>query len=68
LRKTQKSNLPFKAADIHDWLSSHAKEDIWGGLASIRLFMAVQHKELVGKILVDTMGLDKNGCYKFKCF
>jgi len=66
LRKTQKSNLPFKAADVSDWLSSHAKEDVWGGLTSLRLFMAVQHRELMGKIIREGMGLDKNGCYKYK--
>ena len=44
--------LPFSASEVMEWLSSHSKDDIWGGLGSLRLFMAVQHKENINKMLL----------------
>jgi len=35
-----------------EWLSTHSKDDIWGGLGSLRLYMAVQHKELLNRALL----------------
>jgi len=46
--------LPFAASEVQEWLATHSKDDIWGGLGSLRLFMAVQHKELLNRqILAD---------------
>ena len=44
--------LPFSASEVMEWLSTHSKDDIWGGLGSLRLFMAVQHKENINKMLL----------------
>lgn len=44
--------LTFSASEVMEWLSTHSKDDIWGGLGSLRLFMAVQHKELLNRMLL----------------
>ncbi len=46
------AQLPFGASETMEWLSTHSKDDIWGGLGSLRLYMAVQHKELLNKMLL----------------
>ena len=45
-------SLVFSASEVMEWLSSHSKDDIWGGLGSLRLYMAVQHKELLNRALL----------------
>jgi hypothetical protein len=35
-----------------EWLATHSKDDIWGGLGSLRLYMAVQHKEFLNRMLL----------------
>ena len=46
------AQIPFAASEVMEWLSTHSKDDIWGGLGSLRLFMAVQHKELLNRMLL----------------
>jgi len=46
------AQLPFSASEVMEWLATHSKDDIWGGLGSLRLFMAVQHKELLNRMLL----------------
>jgi hypothetical protein len=46
------AQLPFSASEVMEWLATHSKDDIWGGLGSLRLFMAVQHKELLNRQLL----------------
>ena len=46
------AQLPFQASETMEWLATHSKDDIWGGLGSLRLFMAVQHKELLNRMLL----------------
>ena len=38
--------LSFSASEVQEWLSTHSKDDIWGGLGSLRLYMAVQHQRV----------------------
>ena len=45
-------SLVFSASEVMEWLSTHSKDDIWGGLGSLRLYMAVQHKELINRALL----------------
>jgi hypothetical protein len=49
--KPKTVQLPFSASEVMEWLSTHSKDDIWGGLGSLRLFMAVQHKEFINRQL-----------------
>jgi len=42
----------FGSTDVMDWLATRSKEDMWGGLGAMRLFMAVQHKEQLNKMLL----------------
>lgn len=44
--------LPFSASEVMEWLATHSKDDIWGGLGSLRLYMAVQHKEFINQALL----------------
>ena len=44
--------LTFSTSEVMEWLSNHSKDDIWGGLGSLRLYMAVQHKELINQALL----------------
>jgi len=46
------AQLPFSASEVMEWMATHTKDDIWGGLGSLRLFMAVQHKENINKMLL----------------
>jgi hypothetical protein len=46
------AQLPFSASEVMEWLATHSKDDIWGGLGSLRLFMAVQHKEFLNRMLL----------------
>lgn len=47
--------LPFGATEVLEWLANHSKDDIWGGLGSLRLYNAVQHKEFMNRaLLADT--------------
>ena len=50
--KPKTVQLPFSASEVMEWLATHSKDDIWGGLGSLRLFMAVQHKEFINKMLL----------------
>jgi len=50
----------FGAGDVMDWLTTRSKDDIWGGLGSLRLFMAVQHKEQLNKMLLKDNEKDEN--------
>ena len=51
------AQLPFSATEVMEWLATHSKDDIWGGLGSLRLYMAVQHKEFLNrKLLADVEG------------
>ena len=50
--KPKTAQLPFSASEVMEWLATHSKDDIWGGLGSLRLFMAVQHKELLNRMLL----------------
>jgi len=52
------AQLPFSASEVMEWLSTHSKDDIWGGLGSLRLFMAVQHKELLNRMLLAAVASD----------
>jgi hypothetical protein len=45
-------SLVFSASEVMEWLATHSKDDIWGGLGSLRLYMAVQHKELINRALL----------------
>ena len=45
------AQLPFDASEVMEWLANHSKDDIWGGLGSLRLFMAVQHKQNINQML-----------------
>lgn len=49
--KPKTAQLPFSASEVMEWLSNHSKDDIWGGLGSLRLYMAVQHKEFINQML-----------------
>ena len=54
------AQLPFASSEVMEWLATHSKDDIWGGLGALRLFMAVQHKELLNRmLLVDVEGTCK---------
>jgi len=44
--------MPFAASEVMEWLATHSKDDIWGGLGSLRLYMAVQHKENMNRMLL----------------
>jgi len=46
------AQLPFSASEVMEWLATHSKDDIWGGLGSLRLYMAVQHKEFMNRMLL----------------
>ena len=46
------AQLPFSASEVMEWLATHSKDDIWGGLGSLRLYMAVQHKEFLNRMLL----------------
>jgi len=46
------AQLAFSASEVMEWMATHTKDDIWGGLGSLRLFMAVQHKENINKMLL----------------
>ena len=46
------AQLPFSATEVMEWLATHSKDDIWGGLGSLRLYMAVQHKEFLNRMLL----------------
>jgi len=46
------NDLPFSSTSVMEWLADHSKDDIWGGLGSVRTFMAVQHKELLNDMLL----------------
>jgi len=46
------AQLSFSASEVMEWLSTHSKDDIWGGLGSLRLYMAVQHKEFLNQMLL----------------
>ncbi len=57
------AQLPFGTSEVMEWLATHSKDDIWGGLGSLRLFMAVQHKELLNRmILRDIEGPADDAC------
>ena len=45
------AQLSFSASEVMEWLATNSKDDIWGGLGAMRLFMAVQHKELLNRML-----------------
>ena len=55
------AQLPFSASEVMEWLATHSKDDIWGGLGSLRLFMAVQHKELLNRMLLSDVEKDAAG-------
>ena len=60
------AQLPFAASEVMEWLATHSKDDIWGGLGALRLFMAVQHKELINRmILTDVEGVAACACAAF---
>lgn len=46
------AQLPFSASEVMEWLATHSRDDIWGGLGSLRLFQAVQHKEFLNRMLL----------------
>jgi len=46
------AQLPFSASEVMEWLATHSRDDIWGGLGSLRLYMAVQHKENLNRMLL----------------
>lgn len=50
--------LTFSTSEVMEWLSNHSKDDIWGGLGSLRLYMAVQHKELINQALLNDVQTD----------
>jgi len=50
--------LTFSTSEVMEWLSNHSKDDIWGGLGSLRLYMAVQHKELINQALLNDVESD----------
>ena len=56
--KPKTAQLPFSASEVMEWLSTHSKDDIWGGLGSLRLYMAVQHKELINQALLNDVATD----------
>ena len=51
-------SLVFSASEVMEWLATHSKDDIWGGLGSLRLYMAVQHKELINRALLADVEYD----------
>ena len=58
------AQLPFSASEVMEWLATHSKDDIWGGLGSLRLYMAVQHKEFLNRMLladVEKQATDASG-------
>ena len=58
------AQLPFSASEVMEWLATHSKDDIWGGLGSLRLYMAVQHKEFLNRMLltdVEKIAADASG-------
>lgn len=58
------AQLPFSASEVMEWLATHSKDDIWGGLGSLRLYMAVQHKEFLNRMLladVEKQAADASG-------
>jgi hypothetical protein len=59
------AQLPFSATEVMEWLATHSKDDIWGGLGSLRLYMAVQHKEFLNRqLLADVEGnVGSSGAY-----
>jgi len=44
--------ITFETSEVMEWLANHSKDDIWGGLGSLRLYMAVQHKELINQAIM----------------
>ena len=52
------AQLPFSASEVMEWLATHSKDDIWGGLGSLRLYMAVQHKEFLNRMLLADVEYD----------
>ena len=58
------AQLPFSASEVMEWLATHSKDDIWGGLGSLRLYMAVQHKEFLNRMLLaDVEGNVSSGAF-----
>ena len=64
MKNSKKPILPFSAATVHDWLADNAKDDLWGGLTSLRKFSAIQHKDMMDKMVNANLGKDRNGCWK----
>ncbi len=50
--KPRTVQYPIAVSEVMEWLATHSKDDIWGGLGSLRLFGAVQHKELLNRMLL----------------
>jgi hypothetical protein len=62
--KPKTAQLPFSASEVMEWLATHSKDDIWGGLGSLRLYMAVQHKEFINRMLLadsETLAQNSSG-------
>ena len=55
------AQLPFSASEVMEWLATHSKDDIWGGLGSLRLYMAVQHKEFMNRMLLADVETEASG-------
>ena len=67
------AQLAFSASEVMEWLATHSKDDIWGGLGSLRLYMAVQHKEFLNRMLLADVesqaagaAADYSGTYDFE--
>lgn len=50
--KPKSMQLPFSASEVMEWLANHSKDDIWGGLGSLRLYMATQHKDFINQAIM----------------
>lgn len=50
--KPKTVQLPFEVTEVMEFLATESQDDIWGGLGSLRLFNAVQHKEFINQMLL----------------
>ena len=63
----QIAQLPFQTTTVREWLSSYGGDDYYGnGLDSMRLIMAVRHKEMMNQMLfadVESQAAGASGDY-----
>lgn len=50
--KPKTMHLPFEVSEVMEFLAVESQDDVWGGLGSLRLYNATQHKEFINRALL----------------